>query len=99
MGVTKQAVGQLVEELEGMGVLTRSADTEDRRAKRVRFTPRGRRGLMLGLGVLREMENELATVIGQRRMEELHGTLTRLLAELESRGAAQSGRGNGRRRG
>lgn len=99
MGVSKQAVGQLVEELEGMGVVTRAEDAEDRRAKRVRFTPRGRKGLQAGLGVMRELEGELSSAIGQRRMEELHAILARLLTELESRGGGeQPGRSNGRRR-
>lgn len=43
LGVSKQAAGQLVEELESEGLLQREADPADRRARRVRLTPRGKR--------------------------------------------------------
>jgi DNA-binding MarR family transcriptional regulator len=83
LGVTKQAVGHLVEDLEGMGVLERIPDPSDGRAKLVRFTARGRRGLLHGLGVLGELEEELATCIGRRRMRLLHALLLRVHDALE----------------
>jgi DNA-binding MarR family transcriptional regulator len=43
LGVSKQAAGQLVEELESEGLLQREADPADRRARRVRLTARGKR--------------------------------------------------------
>src|ERR1700730_13286920 len=45
LGVTKQAVSQLVDDLEAMAVLERVIDPDDARARRVRFTSRGRAGL------------------------------------------------------
>jgi DNA-binding MarR family transcriptional regulator len=50
--VTKQAVSQLVDDLEAMEVLERVVDPDDARARRVRFTSRGRAGLLDGLAVL-----------------------------------------------
>lgn len=82
--VTKQAVGQLVEELEAMGVVERTPDPEDRRAKRVRFTPSGIKALLHGLGVLQELEDELTRSLGQKQMSSLKRGLTALLAALES---------------
>lgn len=85
LGVTKQAVGEWVDELEAMGVLERKSDPEDGRAKRVHFTARGRAGLLDGLASLRDYEDELAGAIGAKRMKELRATLEALLAEV-SRG-------------
>lgn len=83
LGVTKQAAGQLVQELEGMGVLERAPDPTDGRAKLVRWSARGKRGLLAGLDVLQTLEAELAAAIGARRVQDLHDTLARLLAHLE----------------
>lgn len=84
LGVSKQAVGQLVGELEEFGVLERVPDPEDGRAKRVCFTEAGRRSLFDGLAVLGEVEHELAQELGARRMRALHRTLVDLLAWLEA---------------
>jgi DNA-binding MarR family transcriptional regulator len=91
MGVTKQAVGQLVEEMEKMGVLTRTTDTEDRRAKRVRFSTRGKRGTLQGAGVLGEIEQELANTLGQKPMNSLQAILGDLLPVLKARAAEKPG--------
>src|SRR3569623_676155 len=84
MGVSKQAAGQLVEELEQMGVLARAPDPADGRAKLARFSARGRRGLLEGLALLRQMERELAAKLESGDMERLHGILLRLLGALET---------------
>jgi DNA-binding MarR family transcriptional regulator len=78
LGVTKQAVSQLITELEGWGVVEQIADPADGRAKLVRFTPQGQQGLLHGLSVLRELEQELEGKIGKRRMQELHTALLAL---------------------
>jgi len=84
MGVSKQAAGQLVGELEDMGVLERVPDPADGRAKLVRFSARGRRGLLEGLALLRRLELELSAQMHEGDMDRLHGILLRLLAALES---------------
>ena len=40
--MTKQALNYLLGQLEALGYLTREADANDQRFKRVRMTPRGR---------------------------------------------------------
>jgi DNA-binding MarR family transcriptional regulator len=80
LGVTKQAAGQLVDELEAMGMLERVSDPTDARAKLVRFSRRGQRGLLDGLAVLKELEDELRGVIGEPRMRALHDALARIVA-------------------
>ena len=68
LGVTKQAVSQLVDELEALGVVARHPDPGDARARRVAFTPRGRAGLLEGLATLRTLEAELAEGVGEGTM-------------------------------
>ncbi|QRK04308.1 MarR family transcriptional regulator [Archangium violaceum] len=83
LGVTKQAVGQLVEELVQQGTLELAPDPDDKRARRVRFTPRGMGAIAHGLEVLHQLETELARKVGTQRMRALHETLGELLEALE----------------
>jgi DNA-binding MarR family transcriptional regulator len=83
LGISKQAVGQLVDELEQMGAIERIPDPEDGRAKLIRFSRRPGRSLLDGLAHLRTIEAELAGELGPDRMQALHEGLTALLAVLE----------------
>lgn len=83
-GISKQAAGQAVEELERLGVVRREPDPEDGRAKRVRLTPRGLRALLHGLGVLTELEEALAQRLGARRAASLREELAALVEALET---------------
>lgn len=84
VGVSKQAIHQLVTELEGLGVLERVADPSDRRATLVRFTNAKGRTLLDGLALLGELERELEQGIGARRMRALHEALSALDAHLNA---------------
>lgn len=85
MGISKQAVGQLVDELEQLEVIERIADPEDGRAKLIRFRQRPGASLLDGLAHLRRFETELGEALGPARMAALHDGLTALLALLEHR--------------
>ena len=78
MGVSKQAVHQLVVELVGFGVLEQVRDPSDKRALLVRFTPRGARSLFDGLAVLNALEADMREELGRARMSALHDALERL---------------------
>ena len=82
VGVTKQAIGQLVDDLAALGMVERIGDPHDKRAKRIRFSRRGFAALMHGLGTLREIEDALGLAIGRRRMRELHETLKLVVGAL-----------------
>jgi DNA-binding MarR family transcriptional regulator len=82
LGVSKQAVGQLVTDLEQLGVLERADDPQDGRAKLVRFTDQGVKALHHGLSVLRGLEGALERRLGRARMRELHQALAEVVDEL-----------------
>lgn len=87
LGVTKQAVGQLVEELRAEGLLELVPDPEDGRARLVRVTAAGRDAIRGGLRALGDVERELTARVGEAaiaRAGRALGELTRALAELAS---------------
>lgn len=84
LGISKQAVGQTVDELEALGVVARVADPSDRRARGVVFTEQGRRGLALGMEVLEGLEAEIGEELGKARMRALHDALEALDGLLEA---------------
>ena len=83
MGMTKQAAGELITDLERMGVVERVADPADRRARIVRLTPTAREGLLVGLGVLAQLEARLREEVGDARIERLLDDLLVLLPAVE----------------
>lgn len=83
MGVSKQAISQLIAELEEMGLVERIDDPSDGRAKLVRFSSAGRSRILSGLEVLQEVACEFAAQIGQEQMDALHGALLKLERLLE----------------
>lgn len=83
MDVTKQAAQELINELEQLGVVERVPDPSDGRAKLIRFSERGRRGLLQGLDVLAAIEGELRSELGDRTLGELSAALAKALGVLE----------------
>jgi DNA-binding MarR family transcriptional regulator len=83
VGVTKQAIGPLVDDLERDGVVERIDDPVDARAKLIRWTKHGERALLHGLGVLAELERDVAKSVGKQRLAELADTLELLIAAVE----------------
>lgn len=88
MGISKQAVGQIVADLEAMGAVERLPDPADRRARLVRFSRAPGRGLLDGLAVLMAFEDELAEDIGDDLMGDLKYGLQQLQKALETRAQA-----------
>lgn len=78
-GLSKQAVQQLVDQLEADGVLTRVSDPDDRRAKRVELTALGRADFKLRNEVKRQVEEKYRERIGKKRFAKLMRDLAMLV--------------------
>jgi DNA-binding MarR family transcriptional regulator len=78
-GVTKQAIMVLVDELEGTGLVRRTPDLEDGRAKVVRLTARGRTCAAECRRAVAAVDARARRTLGGRRVDVLRETLQMLL--------------------
>ncbi len=82
LGVSKQAVGQLVDDLEAMQMLERIKDPDDGRAKLVRFVRGGER-IVEGVQGMRAAELEIEQGLQPGTGDRLRAILPELIQELE----------------
>jgi DNA-binding MarR family transcriptional regulator len=81
--LTKQAVGEVVDELERLGYVERTPDPQDGRAKVIRLTARGRDAQATALRIFAELEQDWGERIGRERVAALREALEALaVAEL-----------------
>ncbi len=80
-GITKQSAGELVDDLVTLGYVERTADPEDRRAKLICLTKRGREAQRVGFGIFAELEQRWAAKFGEERLEQLRDLLEQIAAE------------------
>ncbi len=83
MGVTRQAVAQLVAEIEKAGFVARTPDPEDGRGVIVRFTPTGRAALAIAVEIMTAIETDYARIISASGMTELKSMLKAILDETD----------------
>jgi DNA-binding MarR family transcriptional regulator len=83
MDVTKNAVGQLVTELEELGYVERLPDADDGRAKIVRYTTKGKALLADAAAISTSLDAEVEAIIGRRRFAELRKTLSDICHHLQ----------------
>lgn len=94
--VTKQAVDQMVDQLEAVGVLVRVADPTDRRARLIRPTPYAARAYAASRRILTEIHRDWQARLGDR----LYGELERAVSALRPAAAPhRSSRSSGARPG
>jgi len=84
VGVTKQAISQLVGDLEALGVVQRVPDPTDGRAKLVVFAEEGPAVLLRGMALLAGIDAELTEALGEERMKRLRRSLQRVIEALEA---------------
>ena len=85
LGVSQQAIGELVDDLVRRGYVTRRPDPTDRRARLVVLTPKGSRTLVECRGILEQMEREYAALVGEEAWGEVRTAMQTVIAKLESR--------------
>jgi DNA-binding MarR family transcriptional regulator len=77
-GLTKQAVGEAVADLERLGYVERVPDPGDRRAKIIRLTERGAQAMAVAAEIFADIERRFADEVGEERFAEFRDTLQRL---------------------
>ena len=76
--VTRQAIGQVVGELEQLGLVEQVPDPTDARAKVIRYTPVGLDGYHRAMRIFTDLEREATKALGQRRIAALKQDLQTL---------------------
>jgi DNA-binding MarR family transcriptional regulator len=83
--MTKQSMAELVRHLEAHGYVVRVADPEDRRAKLVQATDRGREVFAIARETVVETEQRLTEALGPRRMSRLRDDLVAVQLAVDDR--------------
>ena len=83
VGITKQAIGQLVRELEARGYVEQVPDSTDTRAKIVRLTKRGVALYAACADARQELQSTVIAKLGKVKVSRLRRDLTELAAVLE----------------
>ena len=79
-GLSKQAIGGLVDELARLDYVERTADPVDGRAKIIRLTERGVQAQVAADRILRDIERRWVRHFGRAEIAELRRTLEELIA-------------------
>jgi DNA-binding MarR family transcriptional regulator len=82
MGLSKQAVQQLIDDLVDEGVVTRVADPNDKRGRLIVLTQKGLAALHDAKKIKRKIESQYEKLIGTERLDELAVILDELAARL-----------------
>ncbi len=77
-GLTKQSVGEIVDDLAKLGYLERYPDPTDKRAKLIRLTEKGLEAQRIGFSLFAKLEADWADAFGADRI----ATLRSLLEEI-----------------
>jgi DNA-binding MarR family transcriptional regulator len=85
-GMTKQSIGEVIDNLVELGYVKRVPDPQDRRAKLICLTPRGEEAQKTGLGLFKKIERRWAKRYGPERFTQLRELLEEI-ALTESPGA------------
>jgi DNA-binding MarR family transcriptional regulator len=79
-GMTKQSVGEIVDDLEARGYVKRIPDPEDKRAKIICLTERGERAQATGLALFAKVEKQWAKRYGAERIAAVRELLEEVAA-------------------
>ena len=90
-GVTRQAAGQLLREIERCGYVELRASLDDARATTVHFTPRGKRLLATIIGLVEEIEDEFAAHLAPGSYKRVREGLLEIADRIDPGGALGAG--------
>lgn len=76
LGVSRQAISQILADLEAREIITVTTDPDDRRARIVDYHPGAADLRKAAAGILNELEQTLAERIGQHRLDALRDGLS-----------------------
>jgi DNA-binding MarR family transcriptional regulator len=79
--MTPQAMGELVDELEGLGYVQRRPDPSDRRAKLITLTESGRQCVAAGTDTIGDIERRITDALGGGGHRQLRTMLLTLLEQ------------------
>jgi DNA-binding MarR family transcriptional regulator len=79
-GMTKQSVGEVVDDLAARGYVERFPDPADRRAKLIRLTERGKEAQGIGFGLFSAIEKRWGERYGTERIAQLRQLLEEIAA-------------------
>jgi DNA-binding MarR family transcriptional regulator len=79
-GMTKQSIGEVIDNLAELGYVQRIPDPEDRRAKLICLTPRGEEAQRTGLVLFAGVEQRWAARYGPERLAQLRELLEEIAA-------------------
>lgn len=82
--ITPQSMGELVDELEELGYVTREPDPGDRRAKLIVLTDRGRAAVAAGRRTIGGLEIRITEILGEEGHHRLRELLGKLLAQHDA---------------
>jgi DNA-binding MarR family transcriptional regulator len=81
-GRHRQVIGRIIDELEELGYVERRPEKEDRRAKLVVPTRRGRQAMRLSDEIIGDIERRLSSELGRATYDEFSRTLSTVVAAL-----------------
>lgn len=82
--MTPQSMGEIVDELEGLGYVRRRPDPADRRAKLITLTARGVAAVDAGEATIVGIEDDIVAILGPKRHHQLRQMLIELLASAST---------------
>jgi DNA-binding MarR family transcriptional regulator len=91
--MAKQSVTYVVEDLVALGYLRAEPDPEDRRARRLTYTPRGHKLLAALVAASQDAEKALGLPLGAQGLKLLREGLEKVLGGTATEGRAKSAAG------
>ncbi len=87
-GLTKQAMSQIVADIEQHGYICKQEDPTDGRARKLKLTPKGKKLVQDSLEAYEELERECESLIGREKLETLKSIVAELVRLKMSKGTS-----------